>query len=86
MLVSEVVFHELRKVGGLVDGQVDEGPVPNKVALSVEHFCGWGLEGSHISALTEVILNGGHVVGQVGADFDVVQVAVFSFGFDEVQN
>ena len=65
MLVSKVVFHELGKVGGLVDGQVDKGSVPYKVTLGVEHFGGWGLEGGYVGALAEEVLNCGHVVCQV---------------------
>ena len=65
MFVSHVIFHELRKIGGFIDGQINEGSVPDKVTLGIEHFCGWGLESSNICVLAEVILNGSHMIGEV---------------------
>ncbi len=65
MLVNEVVFHELGKIGGLVDSQVNKSFVPHEVALGVKHFYGWGLESGNIGTLAEVILNRGHMIGQV---------------------
>ena len=65
VLVSEVVFHELGNIGGFVDGQVNKSPVPDEVALGVKNFYGWSFESGNVSALAEVILNSGHMIGQV---------------------